>query len=52
MKISRIWAVGIKRVEAGRRYEGDRVWVWIPSEQIIRRDSSKSSGELYVNVSV
>lgn len=46
MKISRIWAVGIKRVEAGRRYEGDRVWVWIPSEQIIRRDSSNSSGEL------
>lgn len=31
----------MKRVEAGRRYEGDNVWVWIPREQIVRRDSSR-----------
>lgn len=31
----------MKRVEAGRRYEGDSVWVWIPREQIVRRDSSR-----------
>lgn len=41
MNMSRICAVGMKRVEAGRRYEGDRVWVWIPREQIVRRDSSR-----------
>ena len=41
----------MKRVEAGKRYEGDSVWVWIPREQIVKRDSSRM-GMSYVYIYV
>lgn len=38
--MSRICDVGMKRVSLGRRYEEERVRVWMPRVRRMRRDSS------------